>query len=167
MKEMEKNKETLWNHAKVAIGATCCVEICFLIVNSMMGVMGKYGSVAFEVRFHLLFMLMSFMTAFLSLWTYQAPNGPKRFLHLMMMSLPVSLVTMLLLIAPFEKGIPDALRGTFQPFWFLLWACSAAIPCLIGTIIIQKWKPKLLKWVLILLAVTASSSVLVSIILTR
>ena len=149
---MEK-KERILDCAKVAISATCIIEACFLLVNILMDFVGKYGSVTFEVMFHLVFMLIAFLTAFLSLWTYKTGNGPKRFLHLMLMSLPVTMLTGLLLIAPLQKGITDTLKAMFQPFWFMLWACSAMIPCLIGTIIIQKWRPKLLKWSLILLVV--------------
>lgn len=148
---MEK-KERILDCAKVAIAATCIVETCFLLVNILMNFVGKYGSVTFEVMFHLCFMLVAFLTAFLSLWTYQTDNGPRRFLHLVLMSLPVSMLT-LLLLAPLQKGIIDTLKAMFQPFWFMLWASSTIIPCLIGTIITQKWRPKLLKWSLIMLVV--------------
>ena len=148
-----KKKERLLDCVKVAIASTCVVETCFLLVNILMNTVGKYGSVTFEVTFHLFFILVAFLTAFLSMWTYQTDNGPRRFLHLVLMSLPVSMLTGLLLIAPLQKGMIDTLRAMFQPFWFMLWACSAMIPCLIGTIIIQKWRPELLKWSLILLVV--------------
>lgn len=148
---MEK-KERILDCAKVAIAATCIVETCFLLVNILMNFVGKYGSVTFEVMFHLCFMLVAFLTAFLSLCTYQTDNGPRRFLHLVLMSLPVSMLT-LLLLAPLQKGIIDTLKAMFQPFWFMLWASSTIIPCLIGTIIIQKWRPNLLKWSLIMLVV--------------
>ena len=126
-------------------------ELCFIAFSLVFGFWGHYKSLGIEISVHVMLIVVSFLTVFLSLTWYKTKSIFFRFLHLLFVSLCLALLgtlLFLLLHEVFSRGFQHIGGGFWNflflwfgtPYGFALWAGIAVVPCFIAACLLRKWE---------------------------
>ena len=148
---LPKNKIIVSGKQRKSLLIALIAELCFIAFSLVFGFWGHYKSLGIEISVHVMLIVVSFLTVFLSLTWYKTKSIFFRFLHLLFVSLCLALLgtlLFLLLHEVFSHGFQHIGGGFWNflflwfgtPYGFALWAGIAVVPCFIAACLLRKWE---------------------------
>ena len=133
---LPKNKIIVSGKLRKSLLIALIAELCFIAFSLVFGFWGHYKSLGIEISVHVMLIVVSFLTVFLSLTWYKTKSIFFRFLHLLFVSLCLALLgtlLFLLLHEVFSRGFQHIgwrpLEFLVPLVWYALWLCTLGRYC--------------------------------------